>query len=236
MKFGYFAKVIRKIFEIFEISRSGASKLYIICSYLKSSKFFLEPLRSHFAKIAHNVAKSKYFSNIKNESYSPLNSLSIDIQFVRVSFVLQNLLVGGGGGAPHHLHLLFCKSVFIGSFSSNVDDSIEKTRNKAGIIFSSHLDRRKVNPLIYVKFWKQACLPSLLFGVELFTLTPALLLKLERCQSWFLKHIFYVPSFTPGPILLNVLNSVASEIAIKKLLFLGRLITEPNIAPKFVSM
>ena len=39
-------------------------------------------------------------------------------------------------------------------------------------------------------------------------------------------------SFTPGPILLKMsgLNSVASEIAIKKLIFLGRLITEPNIA------
>ena len=122
---------------------------------------------------------------------------------------------------------------YIGSFSSNVDDNIEKTRNKAGMIFSSHLDRQKVNPVIYVKFWKKACLPSLLFGAELFTLTPGLLLKLERCQSWYLKHIFYVPSFTPGPSLLKMsgLNSVASEIAIKKLLFLGRLITEPNMAP-----
>ena len=112
------------------------------------------------------------------------------------------------------------------------DDNIEKTRNKAGMIFS-HLDQRKVNPLTYVKFWRQACLPSLLVDAELFTLTPGLLLKFERCQSWLLKHIFYVPSFTPGPILLKMsgLNSVASEIAIKKLLFLGRLITEPNMAP-----
>ena len=30
-----------------------------------------------------------------------------------------------------------------GSFSSNVDDNIEKTSNKAGMIFSSHLDRQK---------------------------------------------------------------------------------------------
>ena len=28
---------------------------------------------------------------------------------------------------------------YMGSFSSNVDDDIEKTRNKAGVIFSSHL-------------------------------------------------------------------------------------------------
>ena len=71
---------------------------------------------------------------------------------------------------------------YVGSFSSNVDDNIEKTLNKAGMIFSSHLDRRKVNPLTYVEFWRQACLPSLLFGAELFTLTLGLSLKLERCQ------------------------------------------------------
>ena len=40
----------------------------------------------------------------------------------------------------------------IGSFSSNVDDNTQKTRNKAGMISSSHLDRRKVNLLIYVNF------------------------------------------------------------------------------------
>ena len=72
-----------------------------------------------------------------------------------------------------------------------------------------------------------------LFIAGLFTLTPGPLLKLERCLSWFLKHIFHVPSFIPSPISLKTsgLNTVASEIAIKKLLFLGRLITEPNMAP-----
>ena len=29
---------------------------------------------------------------------------------------------------------------YIGSFPSNVDDNIEKTHNKAGVTFSSHLD------------------------------------------------------------------------------------------------
>ena len=122
---------------------------------------------------------------------------------------------------------------YIGSFSSNVDNNIEKTSDKAGMIFPSNLDRRKVNPLIFVKFWRQACLRSLLFGAVLITLTLGLLLKLERCQSWFLKHIFHVPSFAPGLLLLKMsgLNSIASEIAIKKLLFLGSLITEPNMAP-----
>ena len=53
---------------IFKISRSRASKLFIICKYFNILKFFqtvnLEPLRSYFAKIAHKVAKSKYFVDI----------------------------------------------------------------------------------------------------------------------------------------------------------------------------
>ena len=61
---------------------------------------------------------------------------------------------------------------FSGSFSSNVQDNIDKTRKKAGMIFSANFDRLKVNPLIYVKFCWQACLPTLLYGSELFTLTP----------------------------------------------------------------
>ena len=122
---------------------------------------------------------------------------------------------------------------YVGSFSSNIDDNIDKTRKKVGMIFSANLDRRKANPLIYVKFWKQACLPTLLFGAELFTLTSTLPLRLERCQSWFLKNIFCVPKFASGPLLqkLSGLNSIESEIAIKKLLFLGRLIEEPKMFP-----
>ena len=114
---------------------------------------------------------------------------------------------------------------YVGSFSSNVEDNIDKTCKKVGLIFASNFDRRKVHPLVYVKLWKQACLLSLLFGAELWTLTPTLLLKLERCQYWFLKHIFYVSEFAPGPLLLKLsgLNSIESEVATKKLLFLGRL-------------
>ena len=72
-------------------------------------------------------------------------------------------------------HLRVLKN-HVGSFSSNTDDNIEKTQKKAGMIFfSSNLDRCKINPLVYVKFWRQACLPALLYGAEVFTLTPALL-------------------------------------------------------------
>ena len=106
-------------------------------------------------------------------------------------------------------------------------------RQNVGLIFASNFDRHKVNPLVYLKLRKQACLPSFLFGVELWTLTPTLLLKLERCQYWFLKHIFYAPEFAPGPLLLKLpgLNSIESDVATKKLLFLGRLITEPKMTP-----
>ena len=36
---------------------------------------------------------------------------------------------------------------YIGSFSSNIDNNIEKTRSKAGMIFSSNFDRQKVTRL-----------------------------------------------------------------------------------------
>ena len=122
---------------------------------------------------------------------------------------------------------------YISSFSSNVEDNIDRTRKKAGMIFSSNFDRRKVNPFIYIKFWSQACLPSLLYGSKLFTLTSSLLAKLERCQQWFLKNIFYVPNFAPIRLLLKLssLNSIESEIVLRKLLFLGRMITENKLTP-----
>ena len=100
------------------------------------------------------------------------------------------------------------------------------------MIFSTNLDRRKIDPPVYDKFWRHACLHSLLYGAEVFTLTPTLLTKLERCQSWFLKIIFYAPKFAPNLVLQNLsgLNSIKSKIALRKLLFLGRLITEPKMA------
>ena len=122
---------------------------------------------------------------------------------------------------------------YIGSFSSNVEDNIEKTRKKAGMIFSSDSDRRKTNPLVYIKFWRQACLPCLLFVTELFSLNASQLGKLERCQQWFLKNVFHVPRFAAGKLLLRLanLNSTESEIDLKKLLFLGRLITQTKMPP-----
>ena len=47
---------------------------------------------------------------------------------------------------------------YVGSFSSNVEDNIEKTREKVGMLFSANINRRRTSPMVYVKFWRQACL------------------------------------------------------------------------------
>ena len=41
---------------------------------------------------------------------------------------------------------------YIGSFSSNANENIDKTCKKAAIVFSLNFDCRKVNPLMYIKF------------------------------------------------------------------------------------
>ena len=122
---------------------------------------------------------------------------------------------------------------YIGSLSTNADDNIDKTRKKAGMLFYSNSDRRKVNPLFYIKFWRQACHPTLLYGTELVTLTPTILAKVERYQQCFLKNVFFVPKFTPSQLLLKLsgLWSIHSEIGLRKLLFLGRLLTGDKMTP-----
>ena len=44
------------------------------------------------------------------------------------------------------------------SCSGGIDEAIKKTRRKGGMILSMGFDRKKVNPLIYIKLWKQTCL------------------------------------------------------------------------------
>ena len=75
--------------------------------------------------------------------------------------------------------------------------------------------------------------PGLLFGTELSSLNASQRGKLERCQQWFLKNVFHVRRFAAGKLLhrLENLNSTESEIDLKKLLFLGRLITETKMPP-----
>ena len=49
---------------------------------------------------------------------------------------------------------------------------VKNYRKKAEMIFSANIDRHKSNLLVYAKYWKRVCLPSLLFGSGIFTLTP----------------------------------------------------------------
>ena len=82
-----------------------------------------------------------------------------------------------------------------GSFDKNVGENIAKARKKAGMLFSADFDRRRMNPMFFIKFWRQARVPALLFEAELWTVTKSGLEKLERCQRWFLKKLFHLPDF-----------------------------------------
>ena len=53
---------------------------------------------------------------------------------------------------------------YCGSFATNIDENITKASKKAGMLFSARFDRRRTNPLVYLKIWRQACIPCLLFG------------------------------------------------------------------------
>ena len=74
----------------------------------------MEPLLSHFEKIAHKVAKSKYFKfklnrNLQRISFKMMYSMSM----LRYRFSNERS-GGGGGGVLNQLPLLFCKSVYFG--------------------------------------------------------------------------------------------------------------------------
>ena len=77
-KFEFFAK---PIIYLACPDHSLQDDIYNLCS--KSLKFFLTSKNGlnsdYFAIIAHKIAKSKYFSDILNDSDSPRNSLSDDI-------------------------------------------------------------------------------------------------------------------------------------------------------------
>ena len=86
--------------------------------------------------------------------------------------------------------------------------------------------------MIYLKFWKQACIPTLIFGTEISSLmiTSTHLEKPERCQRWFIRRLFHLPDYTNNEILAIVssIPSIATIINQKKLYFLGRIITLPE--------
>ena len=82
----------------------------ILCS--KSLKFFRTSKHGlnsdYFAKIAHKIAKSKYFPNILNDSDSQINSLSDDISFVWGNLSHSKIICGGTPHPPHPFILQNC--------------------------------------------------------------------------------------------------------------------------------
>ena len=53
---------------------------------------------------------------------------------------------------------------YTGSSRLYISGAIEKTRKKAGMRLNGCTDRGKTNPTIYIKLWRKACLPTLLYG------------------------------------------------------------------------
>ena len=113
------------------------------------------------------------------------------------------------------------------SCGGNINGAVKKTRRKGGMILSMGFDRKKVNPLIYIELiWKITCLPSLVFGSELWSLTKTDTACLERCQNWFIRKVFNLPKFSSYLLLLKIssLISVENEIAKRKLFFFARMV------------
>ena len=101
------------------------------------------------------------------------------------------------------------------------------------MLFSARLDRRRTHPLVYLKIRKQACIPCLLFGSELWTLTPSDIEKLERCQRWFVRKVFYLPNHSDVPSLHSIsgLTSVELQIDIRELFFFARIVSNDGMSP-----
>ena len=98
------------------------------------------------------------------------------------------------------------------------------------MLFSARFDRRRTNPLVYLKFWKQACIPCLLFCSELWNVTLSDIEKLERCQRGFVKEVFYLPDHFDVSSLHGIsgLTSVEPQIDIRKLFFVARIVTNDD--------
>ena len=122
---------------------------------------------------------------------------------------------------------------YCGSFATNIDENITKVRKKSSMLFSARFDRRRTTPLVYLKTWKQACISCLLFGSELWNLTPSDTEKLERCQRWFVRKVFYLPNHSDISSLQNIsrLTSVELQVDIRKLFFFARIVSNDGMSP-----
>ena len=89
------------------------------------------------------------------------------------------------------------------------------------------------NPLLYLKIWKQACIPCLLFGSELWNVTPSDIEKLEGCQRWFVRKVFYLLNHYDVFSLQSIsgLTSIELQIDIRKFFFFARIVSNDGMSP-----
>ena len=83
---------------------------------------------------------------------------------------------------------------YVHSCSGDIDEAIKKTRRKGEMILSMGFDRKKLNPLSYIKLCKQTCLPSLV-GSELWFLTKLTLLVLNAVRIALSEKCLIYPNF-----------------------------------------
>ena len=133
-------------------------KTFMSICYKYGIKWGYEFNHSKSGIVTFGESKPQHFESMKNRVWLLWNTTVDELYEYKNLGVLKN---------------------YVGSFSSNVKDNINKTRKKVGLIFAANFDHPKVNPLVFVKLWKQAYLPSQLFGAEIWMLTPTLLLKLD---------------------------------------------------------
>ena len=109
-------------------------------------------------------------------------------------------------------------------------ENITKTRKKEGMLFSAN------KPPDLYQVLEKACIPALLFGAELWTVTKTGLDKLQSCQRWFLKKLFYLPDYIESTILyiISGFPTISTLSHQKRLYFLGRFTSLKKI-PKIVS-
>ena len=81
--------------------------------------------------ITFGETKLQYFESLKNREWLLSDTKVEEIYEYKNLGVLKN---------------------YVGSFSSNIDDNVDKTRRKVGMIFSSNLDRRKPIHLFMLSF------------------------------------------------------------------------------------
>lgn len=116
--------------------------------------------------------------------------------------------------------------------SNAINARIQKARASLFSILSIDRDRGSVNPAILSSVIERVCLPSLLYGAELWhTMTAEDSIKLERFLRLAAKKIQNFPVRTRTDIALGMLGWLPLSVRIehKKLMFLQKLCTmAPN--------